>query len=729
MTEKDLLEKIKSSAEEIEIQESLSPDAIKKKLDAAVAANSAQESTDRKEEKKLVSISGKKRWYTNRKGIAAAVMLLVCGTGALAVTQWYGTGADGSSAGSADMASAESAVESAENGQGEAGAVTDSIEPEKKVDAGEMYVVAKNYGEVYDVLKGPGESVWDTWFNGSTDGTAKETAGGMEESAIAESAAESTGAMAEDSASSQTTRGDEAYSKTNLQTAGVDESDIIKTDGDYIYIVDDNAVKIIDIRSTEMQECGEIDISLRSAADGVVEMYIDGDRLNLIVHRETADLQEEDETTYVTDAMTVCDVYHVSTNVETELLTYDISDHSQPELIGSITQDGSYKTSRKVDDIVYLFTEKYIELPDMTRTQATRDEAIEGWIPAVNDEAVAADCIYLPERGEYGLLISSVDVEKPDEIVDNALIVNDYVNIYVSTNAIYLYETDYFSVNGVSDTSKVTTQIAKFRFDKGRINAVAAASAAGEVYDTFAINECQGKLRVLTTDWSSSGVENQLYLFDEELNLTGSLKGIAKGEQVYAARYLGDMVYFVTYRNTDPLFAVDLSDEKNPKILSELKITGFSEYLHFWGKDKLVGIGYETDPDTDERKGLKLSMFDISDPANLTTLESCVIADVDYSPALYDYKCVLADADENLIGFTAQSYGGNRSDEECTYQLFSWQDGSFKSLMIEKLGIEDTLDEYRGIYVGDMFYLVNTEQITAYDRNADYERMQTLKWR
>lgn len=729
MTEKELLEKIKSSAEEIEIPESLSPDIIKKKLDAAEAKKSAQENTEDKEDNTFAATVRKANWHGSRKTVAAAVMLLVCGTGALAVTQLYGTGAEGTSAGNAEMASADSTAESTGSAE-EEGAVSDSIEPEEKVDAGEMYVVAKNYGEVYDALKSQKESMWDKLFNGSTTGTGYEIAEGAESIGVEENVLESAGAIAEDFDSSQSTRGEESYSKTNLQTAGVDESDIIKTDGDYIYVVDEDVVKMIDIRGQEMQEYGEINISLRSAADAVVEMYIDGDRLNLIVHRETADLQEEDETTYVTDAMTACkDVYYVNTNVETELLTYDISNRSQPELIGSITQDGAYKTSRKVEDIVYLFTEKYLELPDMTRTQATKEGAIEGWIPTVNDEAVAADCIYLPKQGEYGLLISSVDVEKPDEIVDNALIVNDYVNIYVSTNAIYLYETDYSFVNGVSGTSRVTTEIAKFRFDRGRINAVAAASASGEVYDTFAINEYQGKLRVLTTDWSSSEVENQLYLFDEKLNLTGSLKGIAKGEQVYAARYLGDMVYFVTYRNTDPLFAVDLSDAKNPKILSELKITGFSEYLHFWGEDKLVGIGYETDPDTSERKGLKISMFDISDPANLTTIESCVIADVDYSPALYDYKSVLADAGENLIGFAAQSYGGNRSDEECTYQLFAWQDGSFKSLMIEKLGIEDTLNEYRGIYVGDMFYLVNTEQIIAYDRNADYERIQTLKWR
>ena len=98
----------------------------------------------------------------------------------------------------------------------------------------------------------------------------------------------------------------------------------------------------------------------------------------------------------------------------------------------------------------------------------------------------------------------------------------------------------------------------------------------------------------------SGEAENNLYLFDENLNLTGKIEGLAQGKEIYAARYLGNMAYFVTYRNTDPLFAVDLSDDKNPKVLGELKISGFSEYLHFWGEDKLVGIGYETDEKTGE---------------------------------------------------------------------------------------------------------------------------------
>ena len=97
----------------------------------------------------------------------------------------------------------------------------------------------------------------------------------------------------------------------------------------------------------------------------------------------------------------------------------------------------------------------------------------------------------------------------------------------------------------------------------------------------------------------------------------------------------------MTYRNMDPLFAVDLSDDTNPKILGELKITGFSEYLHFWGEDKLVGIGYETDPDTGAQEGLKITMFDISDPADLKEIKTLVLKNVDYSQALYNYKSVL----------------------------------------------------------------------------------------
>ena len=721
MTERELLEKIKSSAEEIEVPESLSPESIKKRLDAAVQAG--EHSSDTKKEEKVESTvtelvtSGKQHWSKGRKMVAAAAVLLLCGTGTMATYQFLGGAATGADGSAGDREVAEMAEESVESGA--LATEESSASQVEKSDAGEMYVVAEGYGELYDLLKEQKETTWISRYDGAILEGAVEEAGEAEDSATTTGTAD----MAASSMQSQKqelSEGAREYSKTNLQTAGVDESDIIKTDGNYIYVVNDNTVKMIDIRKTKMSEAGEIPVALGSAADRVVEMYVDGDMLNLIVEKEQTDLKARKKTTSLgtTEDIAICDAYYVNTNVKTELLTYDISDRKNPVLKGSTSQDGCYKTSRKVGDIVYLFTEKYLELPDMAKRQATKEEAVADWIPLVNETPIAADCIYLPERGEYGLIISSVDVENPDTVVDNTLIMNDYVNIYVSRSAIYLYSADY-SGSGVS------TQIAKFGFHDGIINAVGATSAKGDVYDTFAINEYQGKLRLLTTDWSGEKEENQLYLFDENLKLIGSLTGLAEGEQIYAARYFGDTVYFVTYRNTDPLFAVDLSDEKNPKILSELKITGFSEYLHFWGPDKLVGIGYETDPKTGERKGIKLSMFDISDPANLTTLGTCVIDNLDYSPALYDYKCVLADVGENMIGFAVESYDRGT---ESSYLILSWEDGKFQSLLSEKIEGNELLDEYRGIYAGDVFYLVNTEEITSYDRKEEYKEIQTLKW-
>lgn len=738
MTEQELMEKIKSSAEEIEIPEEISPESMKKKLEGMEQGNGA-----------------KKHWYAGKNAAVAAAILLMCGVG---VTAAYRTvqgdktknvtdeSMDMASASDMDMAEQESAAAgSAENAQiTEAEAAGDEAAADtavhEKSDAGELYVVAKDYGDIYDVLKAEYDITYGSdmrWGAASdTAGVEEATDGAMMEDAVKYESAGMVWDMAASGSSTvkeqqqETSKQElDSYSKTNLQMEGVDESDIIKTDGSYIYIVNGHAVKIIDIQGDKMKEIGEIDISLDSAADRVMEMYVDGDKLNLIVEKEqtqlnqsTAESTSENQDSAIQkngteETVVQCDVYYMDSDIVTELQTYDISNRKEPILKGSITQDGMYKTSRKIGDIVYLFTEKSMQMPGLAREQAVLEKNTGDWIPLVNGTAIAADCIYIPEQGSNGLVVSSVNVDKPDKIVDNTLIMNNYVNIYVSTEALYLYGQDYSG-------SGVVTQIAKFGLKEGVIDAVGATSAAGAVYDTFAINEYRGKLRLLTTDWSQGENENNLYLFDEELKLTGSLKGIAKGEEIYAARYFGDTVYFVTYRNTDPLFAVDLSDEKKPKILSELKITGFSEYLHFWGNDKLVGIGYETDPDSGERKGIKLTMFDISNPAELKTLGTCVIENLDYSPALYNYKCVLADAGENVIGFAAESYG---RDYKCSYLLFSWENGKFKELMTETISQNTGLDTYRGLYVGDSFYLASPVDITSYDREQGYKKLENLE--
>lgn len=731
MTEKELLEKINDAAEKEPVPESLRPEHMKEKL--------------RKEYQKKGNKLRSRRFLYGSRVAAAALVLLICGAAGMQAWKLNHGGRDATAgmaesadvAESTDMAESADVAESAETDGNAMDAAEHMVSAEAaaggientapKQDAGDLYTVAKDYDEVYKLLK-QNKQMRETDF--VYDMAVDEAF--YEESSAAAGASGATadtaenGVVYEDSflvnnikysqkeeLITDSDSAEKKYSKTNLQTEGVDESDIIKTDGYYIYTVTGNRVIITNIRDGALEKAGEIRLALESTSDKVLEMYVDGDILNLIVQKETAGLEQDNEKSRAED------VYYLSSNIETEIRTYDISDRRQPKLSGTMAQDGYYHTSRKIGNIIYLFTDETMGYPSLARQEAVLEENVGGWIPLVNGKAVAADCIYLSEECSQGLIISAVNVNTPDKVVDNTVILNGYVEIYVSTKAAYLYQEDY-------SNGKSTTRIAKFSLENGKINAVGAASVSGEVRDTFAINDYQGKLRVLTTDSNFIGGEstNQLYLFDEKLKATGKLEDIAPGEEIYSARYLGDKAYFVTYRNMDPLFAVDLSDDTNPKILGELKITGFSEYLHFWGEDKLVGIGYETDPDTGAQEGLKITMFDISDPADLKEIKTLVLKNVDYSQALYNYKSVLVDADENLLGFTTEDYGSNRLD----YLLFSWEDGKFVNLLTEKLDGNFSSDNYRGIYVDNIFYVAGTQGIRSFDRTNNYAVLKSLEY-
>lgn len=164
-----------------------------------------------------------------------------------------------------------------------------------------------------------------------------------------------------------------------------------------------------------------------------------------------------------------------------------------------------------------------------------------------------------------------------------------------------------------------------------------------------------------------------------------------------------------------------MSDPSNPTLLGELKITGFSEYLHFWGTDHLLGIGYETNPDTGNFLGLKLVMFDISDPVNLKTVDSLVLDNYHYSPALYDYKCVLADFNQNLIGFAAET---DYSDVD--YNIYAWEKDHFTKKRTTSLPNAITSDSVRGIYIGNKFYIASPTDIVSFDISNDFKEISRI---
>lgn len=593
----------------------------------------------------------------------------------------------------------------------------------KQQKVGDKFHIAKDYDEIYDLIPSnedrdkEGLLVYEDAIEDFTTGSDSASGGANKEMEKEESVA----------ATSADCNGN-SYSSTNKQEEGVDESDTVKTDGKYVYRVWKNKIYIVDIQNKQMETVSTIQLDT-SVSSEVREIYLDGDRLCVISEQRVVSMNNEDsdsstkEETIVEDEgakamaseevdylIDVDEVYYMDKKVSTKLSVYNISDRTKPVLEGSVEQDGNYYTSRKVNDVVYVFTNK-----NLYRIFHKEDV-----IPYVQGKQVEADCIYLPnERASGELIAISVNMNHPEKVVDQMVIMNSYASIYMGQNAIYLYNTDYSS-------NQEYTDISKFKYDSdGYMMGVNATSVKGTIEDTFAISEKKDNLRVLTTDWSKADRVNQLYILDNEMKLLGKIEDIAKGESIYAARYVGDMAYFITYRNTDPLFVADLSNDAKPKLLGEIKISGFSDYLHSYGNDKMLGIGYETDENS-MRLGVKLCMFDVKNPKKPKVLSSYVMKDADSTPADNNYKCVLVDQKKNMIGFMVEDY-----DAKCpyTYKVFSWKNGEFKEVFSRTFKTKGYLDmnEVRGMYAGSNFYLVKNSAIISYDMKNNYKQVDFLK--
>lgn len=664
MDENKLLDKIKKSGENIDTPEQLLPENMKKMLEEAPNVR-------------------KKRWKKYIQwGVVAAVFALVI---------------IGSISGLTRFADSRSeAVEIAE----ETGSIdTVSVETEGKEiekEAGEekeiLLAGAENYKEIYEALE---EMMNQPGAYGVREIAAEEEAV-IEESGSTMAAADT---VAADVSASSMAAEESDYSKTNLQEAGVDEADVIKTDGKYLYVLKSTGtVKIVKAEKENLEITASVE--MQELNETPQEMYVDGDILNVIATGSRTTLQNQAE-----------DTYEAQTENYTKLYTYDISDRNAPELIGTVKQQGEYADSRKNGNKVYLFTRYYPEVYDVSE--------IDSYIPAVNGARLESTDIYLPEykNSQAYLVISSVDNQEPSQIMDTKAIVSVAENFYVSQENIYICNTSW--------SSDVTmTQILKFHYEDGEITAVGAGDLKGVLNDTFSLNEYNGYLRAVLTDYSGETQKNALYVLDGNLEIVGNIEDIAEGENIRSARFFGDTGYFVTFRDMDPLFSVDLSDPENPQILGELKITGFSSYLHFYGENLLLGVGNEVDPETGYYLGIKLSMFDISDPSDVKEVNKYVIKDTYDCPLFYNYKAAMIDVDKNIFGFMCD---GN-------YMVFTYdKDSGFQNVFTEDF--EDIYyssyyygtEGIRGCYIGDTMYLIGGGQIRIYDMADDYKGLGRLE--
>ena len=587
---------------------------------------------------------------------------------------------------------------------------------------------AKDYKEVYEALKEA-----DPYRYWIYDDYLVEEAAEMD-SAVGNAAAKTdTAPVAASAASAANEAGVQTpeYSDTNVREEGVDEADIVKTDGTYLYMLyDQGRLSIVRadgaaselVSDTRLNE--EDPYTWRST--GAREMYVDGDLLTVIFERygswSERDLKAE--------AYEPREEY-------IEAATYDISDRHAPVLIGKTWQDGSYSQSRKIGDHIYLYSYRYVNTYD-----DYKEDELGEIIPAVNGVPVKAGDVCIPDHlaeASY-LIVSSFDQKSAGTIIDQKVLVSGTSNLYVSRSNLYAMIPYY-------DVSTDRTEIVKFSCEDGLLNGIGACRLKGRVNDTFSIDEYDGNLRVLTTyTGSETGAfldalsdlfgfsyydedrwvnHNALYILDDQLRMRSRLTGIARDEEIKSARYFGDTAYFVTFRQRDPLFTADLSDPDAPKLTGELHVSGFSAYLHPFGEGLLLGLGYDADENTGIPTGLKLSMFDISDPTQVKELDRLVIKGITWCQALDDYKTIFARPEKSLTGFFCDD----------RYMLFRYDEETGLTKVLhydfyeDMLGGDAECSTTRGVYIGNEMYLAGGSFVVGFDMDNGFEKNLVLNLR
>lgn len=542
-------------------------------------------------------------------------------------------------------------------------------------------------------------------------GVANETAAAPTES----------GAVAEDSASDEGGAGDRDYSTTNTQVEGIDEADIVKTDGKYIYWAGNNAVRIVSAKDGMMDDTATIKLSQNKY---VQEIYVDGDRLVLLGNRNEemaspggGDIMPMDKPAVDTSVTNIDRImppyYPVKSFAFVDV--YDITNPERPIFVKGHEMEGSYQSSRKNGEIVYLMTNTYIYgdiyLPVM------RDTVKGGGMSSLKLE----DIMILPGFQTQGyVVVSALDINNNEKTEVEAIAASGYTT-YMNDSALYLAANEY------NDSTSIT----KFQINGTKLGYAGSGKVEGQVLNQFSMDESEGYLRVATTTWENG---NGVYVLDDSLNVYGSIKGLAKGERIYSARFMGDKGYVVTFRNIDPLFVFDLSDPSAPKVTGELKIPGFSNYLHPVGEDLILGIGAETheiyvkDDKGNEivignrQGGIKFSLFDVSDMGKPREISKSVIGGSgSYTEAFYNHKAIMFDNEEQNVAFDASI----SEDEKGTgYRqgaiLMNYGDRSLTLKGIvdgSKSSVYGPETPYgrRLVLIGDELYYLQDGQIVSYD--------------
>ena len=580
------------------------------------------------------------------------------------------------------------------------------------------------------------------------------------------------------------------YSTTNVQVKGVDEADIVKTDGEYIYTVSRGKLSIINAYPADGMEL----VSSTDLGDvEPVEIFIGGDYVLVFgsnyeqIIMKTNNGDGESGTGEPSDSANASVVTQAAQAIAEKIMPpiypdysrnfavaeiWDVSDKAHPEKVRSVDIEGNYLTSRKIGSDVFYVVNTY---PQIYYEGVGSSPIIPSYREdgALTYEPIAkcGEVGYLPpvHSGAF-VTIAKLSLANPEDAVVKKTVVAQGQNVYASEDYLYLAETDYnygypqlLSEAIGSKESMEKTIIHKFKLTD-ELDYLGSMSAPGRILNQFSMDEYNGNFRIATTlgqvSRGSSSSSSNIYVFNSELERIGELEDLAPGEKIYSARFMGAKGYLVTFKKVDPLFVIDLSDPEKPTVLGKLKIPGYSDYLHPIDENHIIGVGKDTveaeEGDFAWYQGIKLAIFDVSDVEHPKEMFKTMIGDRGTdSYALRDHKAFLFDREKELLvlpitlaEIDPEKYGKYDELPANTYGDFIFQGAYVYKLNLEggfklrgRITHQDDDESYkksgyyyygggtevkRSLYIGDALYTISDNMVKANSLD-DLEEIETVK--
>lgn len=552
-----------------------------------------------------------------------------------------------------------------------------------------------------------------------------------------DSATNSTPSKGDTNNSNQEVSEEKNYSKTNTQEENVDEADIVKTDGNYIYYLSNQKLTITAVDGDDLKNTATIEF--KDDEYSPRELFIKGNKLILIGSKyERGGIEPLKENAKDKERK----LYYPSYKDYTVIKVYDIAKKEKPEESRTVEVEGYYISSRMIDNNIYLISNKNINayLCKNYEIDELNEDAfkIQYLDTALSSDEKCIDftdvrCIPNMETPNY-LNVVSFNVENNEKAnIDTYL--GAGTEIYSSEKNLYVTKTNY---EYETEKNKRSTEIYKFNLVDGKCKFQKTGEVPGTIINQFSMSEDGEYFRIATTDndsWKQENNTNNLYVLNNELEIVGKIEGLAKGEKIYSVRFIGNRAYMVTFVETDPLFVIDLKDPTNPTVLGELKIPGYSKYLHPYDETHLIGFGENTKVvnygygDRVVTDGMKMALFDVTDPNNPKEMYSVDIGDKGtYSELLYNHKALLFSKEKNIIAFPISVTEGDYEVEFQGAIVYGLTLENGFELRGKISHMKDNYERYhsenrveRIIYIGDNLFTLSEAMIKATNMNSMQE--------